>query len=67
MSLSDALKLARKVDLIGLPRAKPLVGKIMSYDKYRYQEEKNEKQRASEKPRNQTGAHQRKSGEHDLK
>lgn len=53
MSLSDALKLANEkgLDLIEVaPLAKPPVGKIMSYDKYRYQEEKKlKKQRASEK------------------
>jgi len=53
MSLSDALKLANEkgMDLIEVaPLAKPPVGKIMSYDKYRYQEEKKmKKQRASEK------------------
>ncbi len=53
MSLADALKLAKEkgLDLIEFAAmAKPPVAKIMSYDKYRYQEEKKlKKQRASEK------------------
>ncbi|MDE2001593.1 MAG: translation initiation factor IF-3 [Patescibacteria group bacterium] len=53
MSLPDALKLAQQkgLDLVEIaPTAKPPVAKIISYDKYRYQEEKKlKKQRASEK------------------
>ena len=53
LSLSDAMKLATEkgLDLIEVaPLAKPPVAKIISFDKYRYQEEKKfKKQRASEK------------------
>jgi len=53
LSLSEALKLAqeKRLDLIEIaPTAKPPVAKIMSFDKYRYQEEKKiKKQKAQQK------------------
>jgi len=53
LSLADALKLAREkgLDLIEIsPMAKPPVAKIISHDKFRYQQEKKEKkQRAAQK------------------
>lgn len=48
MSKEDALRLAREkgLDLIEIaPQAKPPVAKIISFDKFRYQEEKEEKRR----------------------
>ena len=53
LSLADALKLAKErgLDLIEISAAaKPPVAKIISYDKFRYQQEKKErKQRAAQK------------------
>lgn len=53
LPLADALKLAREknLDLIEIsPVAQPPVAKIISYDKFRYQQEKKEKkQRATQK------------------
>ncbi len=53
MSFSEALKIAveKNLDLIEIsPLAVPPVARIMSFDKYRYQEEKkNKKQRAQQK------------------
>lgn len=53
MSLSDALGLAqsKNLDLIEIaPTAKPPVARIMSFDKYRYQKEKElKKQKATQK------------------
>lgn len=53
MSTTDALKLTleKKLDLIEIaPNAKPPVARIMSYDKFRYQQEKKlKKQKAQQK------------------
>ena len=53
LATSEALKMARErgLDLIEIgPMAKPPVARIMSFDKYRYQEEKKaKKQRAQQK------------------
>ena len=53
LALAEALKTAKErgLDLIEVsPMAKPPVAKIMSYDKYRYQEEKKfKKQRAQQR------------------
>ena len=51
LSVSEALKSAKEkgLDLIEIaPTAKPPVAKIMSYDKYRYQEEKKLKKQKSQ-------------------
>lgn len=53
LALADALKIAREkgMDLVEIsPLAKPPVCKIISYDKFRYQQEKKEKkQKAAQK------------------
>jgi len=53
LKLADALKLAKEkgLDLIEIsPEAKPPVGKIISFDKFRYQQDKKmKKQRATQK------------------
>lgn len=53
MKTTDALKLSleKKLDLIEIaPNAKPPVARIMSYDKFRYQQEKKlKKQKAQQK------------------
>lgn len=52
MSVKDALKLAKEkgLDLIEIaPHAKPPVARIMSFDKFRYQEEKKEKKKRLQK------------------
>jgi len=71
LPLAEALKLAKEkgLDLIEIaPAAKPPVGKIMSYDKYRYQEEKKlKKQRAQQKIQEWKGVRiSARAAEHDL-
>jgi translation initiation factor IF-3 len=56
LSTQEALKLAKEkeLDLIEIaPTAKPPVMKIMSFDKYRYQEEKKLKKQKAQQKRNE--------------
>ena len=71
LPLAEALKMAKEkgLDLIEIaPTAKPPVGKIMSYDKYRYQETKKlKKQRAGTKTQELKGVRiSARAAEHDL-
>ena len=72
LPLAEALKLAKEkgLDLIEIAAtAKPPVAKIMSYDKYRYQEEKKiKKQRAGIKIQELKGVRiSARAAEHDLR
>lgn len=71
LQTADALQMARDkgMDLIEIsPNAKPPVAKIMSFDKYRYQEEKKlKKQRAGQKTQELKGVRiSGRAAEHDL-